>query len=253
MSSNKIKQDNIEQRCINRVKNNFSHDICFGVPVEKFDSLKEMVSAAYANPNSNDFPDFLFPGGFIEHFQVTSSTESRKGSSHKIKENKFNIENRKIEQSLSPDKHFVSNTMTYENHSYPNLRLSFEKNFEKHLESLKKYDGDKTTSIFMIEYLDEMALSMAERTLDGVDGIICGDINPKQEIINNYRLSRDKSMQNLICSLSDKIHYIIFVTSENIDIIDLSNIDHLQSIIPYDYAIAPNLTYVTSNWRSIQF
>jgi len=251
MSSNKIKQDNVEQRCMDRVKNSFSRDICFGVPVEEFKILQEKIEATEANSDSNDFPDFLFPGGFIEHFQVTSSKETRKGSSHKVKENTFHNQNKKIEKSLSPNKPSVTNTMKYEHHSYSSLQSSFEKNWTKHLQSLKKYDGDKTTGIFMVEYLDTMALSMAEKTLEGVDGLICGDINPKQEILHNYRLSRDALVQNFISNLSDKIRYVIFVTSENVEIIDLSNIDKLQTIMPYGYAIAPNLTYVTSRWLSI--
>lgn len=253
MSSNKIKQDNVEQSCMNRVKNEFSRDICFGVPVEDFESLQGKIGVTKANPKSNDFPDFLFPGGFIEHFQVTSAKESRKGSSHKIKESRFAKENKKIEQSLSPNIPSAANTMEYENHSYSSLRSSFEKNWNKHLESLEKYNGEKNTGIFMVEYLDTLALSMAESSLEGVAGLICGDINPKQEKFGNYRLSRDKSMQKFLRSLSDEIYYVIFVTATHVEIIDLKNIDRLHTIMPYEYFISDNTTFVTKSWTPLKF
>lgn len=41
--------------------------------------LQKWLKAAKPNQNSNEFPDFIFEDGFIEHFAVTSSSEGRKG------------------------------------------------------------------------------------------------------------------------------------------------------------------------------
>lgn len=42
--------------------------------------LQKWLKAAKPNQNSNEFPDFIFEDGFIEHFAVTSSSEGRKGA-----------------------------------------------------------------------------------------------------------------------------------------------------------------------------
>ena len=43
-----------------------------------------LLDGAVANSDSNAFPDFVLPNGFIEHFQVTAANETRKGSEHNI-------------------------------------------------------------------------------------------------------------------------------------------------------------------------
>lgn len=52
--------------------------------VSTADSIYKYLELARPNHNINDFPDFIFDDGFIEHFQVTSANESRKGDKHRI-------------------------------------------------------------------------------------------------------------------------------------------------------------------------
>ena len=46
--------------------------------------VQKAFDEATANPNQSEFPDYIFDDGFIEHFQVTSSHENRKGSTMKL-------------------------------------------------------------------------------------------------------------------------------------------------------------------------
>lgn len=51
--------------------------------------LLSLWKNAVANSDSNAFPDFVRPDGFIEHFQVTAANETKKGSKHNIAVNVF--------------------------------------------------------------------------------------------------------------------------------------------------------------------
>ncbi|MDZ5760643.1 hypothetical protein RAK27_18540 [Carnobacterium maltaromaticum] len=158
--------------------------------------------------------------------------------------------NKLIAKNLSSHKQIVSNTMIYEGHSYLNLENSFKKNWDKHIQSLKKFKGEQKVGIFLIEYLDHMALSMAELSLNGVNEICIGDIK-RQEMVNDYRLSRDKDMLDWISTFEKEIEYVVFMSQEHVEIIKLSGISKLQTVLPYKYAIAPNITQRTDRWVQI--
>lgn len=63
-------------------------------------------------------------------------------------------------------------TFEYGAHSYEDLKKSFQDSWEKHLQSLEKYNGTKEIGIFMIEY-DESALGMIECVYtDWINGMV---------------------------------------------------------------------------------
>ena len=60
-----------EQQCFEKVRQ---------VAYKKDDKLfLGILEKAEPNPQKNEFPDFIFDGGFIEHFQVSAANETRKG------------------------------------------------------------------------------------------------------------------------------------------------------------------------------
>ena len=70
-----------EQECFERVKK---------LAKDKNDTrLLSFLYKATANSESSLFPDFLFDGGFIEHFQVSAANENKKGSKYNIAVNDF--------------------------------------------------------------------------------------------------------------------------------------------------------------------
>ena len=86
---------------------------------------------------------------------------------------------------------------------------------------------------------------MAELKLSGTDGLFIGDYNSDQEVLYSYRLSRDKKLLNWLYQFKDRIEYVIFLTEDSVEIIKLSSILKLLKVLPYDYAIAPNMTVMT--------
>ncbi|WP_270346198.1 hypothetical protein [Enterococcus thailandicus] len=254
MNSNEKQQNKLEKLSLQRVKKavgGIINEHYFGLSDVDIKEFEELLRTIKPNKDSNDFPDFLCSKGFIEHFAVTSSNEGRKGAVHKAEKTKFESMSRKIKENLSPEKKKVKNTFEYPEHSYADLVKSFEKNFLKHIESLEKYDTKKEIGIFLVDYEDYGALSMAELSLEGVNEINIGDLG-EQEILDNYRLTRDKKMLDWLFKFKDRIDYLIFATPKNVEVIKINNIQKLQTLLPYEYAIRSNFgTVITENW--IQF
>lgn len=249
-----------EQFCLNIVKNsinpaedidilcsNFSNHL-IGITKNDAKILKEYIINASENPNLNDFPDFIFNKGFIEHFKVTSSLEKKgKGAQHIKDTSKFNKEIEQKEKDLKtklennePTSGF-SCEKEYCKHSYDYFIKSFKKNFENHLDSLSKYDGYTDVGIFMIEYMD-LALKMREnkyKVLENLNEIpLISPIQKQMECLSDYYLSRDKNLLNYIYQYKDKLKYVIFVNSQTFEIIQINQIPLILELLPYDYSIS---------------
>jgi len=187
-----------EKKCLEIVKTDFMNNYpssFFGLNYEEVEELNQILNETKANEEISKFPDFIFDNGFIEHFQITSSKENKKGSLHikdlnnfkdKVKKEKLKIQFDNNQKS----KHLV---MKYPEHSYEYLVKSFKKNWNSHLESFQKYKGKKDISIFMIQYSD-MALEMYENIYENwIDGMSNGDLR-EPERLDCYRITRDKEI-----------------------------------------------------------
>lgn len=242
-----------ELKCLNFARNKlFSGNInqnyfYFGLSKDDCSRFEEAFRSAGPNENSSEFPDFKFKGGFIEHFQVTSSATDRKGAKHKKEENAFHetIEKQiaEIETDLNNAPCFgvvksKSRCHSYPAHSYGDFKKSFKNTWNKHIESLKKYSGEKNNGIFLIEY-NERILMMSENTLSDVkEGILYGDLmcQPKPFY---YRLSRDKIMLDFMYEFKDLMKFVVYVCHDGVEIIKLENIPELKKLLPRGLAIAP--------------
>ena len=79
-----------EQLCLDNVKDLFNRHKVIGLGTQdKYLFFKNAFQNAEANPEKSMFPDFIFEDGFIEHFQVTSTKETRNGSEYKKEEHIF--------------------------------------------------------------------------------------------------------------------------------------------------------------------
>lgn len=234
-----------EQKCLEIVKsdcrNNYSHRF-FGLNYEEVEELNQILNETKANEENNEFPDFIFNNGFIEHFQITSSKENKKGSVHIKELNNFKdrVKKEKMKIQFENDqksKHWV---MKYPEHSYEYLVNSFKKNWNSHFDSFQKYKGKKDISIFMIQYSD-MALEMYENVYKNwIDGMSNGDLR-EPEILDCYRITRDKEILEYMYEFKEKIKYVIFIYGEKCEIIKLKNIPYILKLIPWNYAIAPKI------------
>ncbi|ALS02042.1 hypothetical protein ATZ33_11795 [Enterococcus silesiacus] len=226
MSDNLNEQNKIEQLCLNAVRNSLTKEMCFGVSDNEYEQLKIWLGSAVPNENSNAFPDFIFEGGFIEHFAVTSSSENRKGSKHKAEMTRFEKGNfDKFSKAINEKekgetvKHFSNKT--YAGHSHENIVNSIKKNWNKHVDSLEKYEGIKEHGIFLIEYADTFAMETAE---------IIG--NQISEVYDSYRMNTDKELLEWLYNYKEKIEYIILFNVSSLEIIKVNQIMNFIDGVP---------------------
>lgn len=205
------------------------------------------IRTAQPNPSSNEFPDFIFDDGFIEHFQITSSQVTRKGSNQARKESDFrrkvDTETEKLETEWNETPSFDtvrSKSWSFQNptHSHKFLIDSFKQNWENHIDSKKRFAGKDGIGIFMVEH-PENSLAMCENIYcNWIDGMSNGDMH-KPEIFHDYRLSRDKILLNYIYGFKNEIKYVIFVNLQRCEVIRTENIPCLLQLMPWDYTILP--------------
>ncbi|MCH5248737.1 MAG: hypothetical protein J1E98_02335 [Lachnospiraceae bacterium] len=206
-----------EKTCFELVKANLNKDVFFAMSYEDDYIVKKAFAEAVPNPKQSEFPDFVFDEGIIEHFQVTSSFENRKGSTMAREKNDINrdFQNRARDaaENLSEGQITIHSVETppywHKRHSYENYVDSFKGNFERHIESLKKYDGAKKQRIFMIEYSDS-ALRMSKKyASDLMLEVSYGDLLTRENPA--YRISRDIDMLRYIHDKQDMVDFVVFV------------------------------------------
>jgi len=211
-----------EKKCLDFVKQHLNN-VIIG------EGLKTQVLEAVENPENSEFPDFTLNNGFIEHFQITASTEDNKGSEYKRTEAEHQRELNIAPQgaSLSPK---------HSGWSYDNLKKSFKRNWMKHLESLSKYstrDIDITTKVFMLEHV-EMNFEMFENVCAYTD-----DHSMEQRHFFYYSLSHDIEMLDYMYNFCDKIDYVIYRHMDGVEIIELAKIPKMKESLKFPFIISP--------------
>lgn len=213
-----------EEKCLNTVRSILrTRKNCLGC-LDENDNLLQNINLAQANEQASKFPDFVFEGGFIEHFQVSASQETSKGSSFKQKESEFKRQMKKDCQKNQlqwMSEPFRSNTITtiphelkFETNSYEYFVDSFKRNFENHIESLKKYGGQKEEGIFLIELTDASLF---------VDGTY-----PTE----TYSLFHDKNLMEYLFTFNGVLKYVVFTNGEYLDLVKISNIPKIMKYVP---------------------
>ena len=194
--------------------------------------LLSFLNKATANSESSLFPDFLFDGGFIEHFQVSAANENKKGSKHNIavndfeRESKETFEQEKNEFLQSPprknpvigtyDLKVTKHEMVCPAYNYESFVKSFKRNFEKHINSLQKYTGDKTNGIFLIE-------------------LVGANITVMQNgrFLKFYRLAIDQELLTYNNQYTEHLKFIIFASADSYEILELNEIPKLLDNLPH--------------------
>ena len=212
-----------EENCFKRIKD---------LAVKRKDmQLLSLLDEAKPNPKHNEFPDFILPEGFIEHFQVTAAEETRKGSKHNIAKNEFErgsktaFEQESMEFLQSPPRQ-NANLDTYDmwvgkyemvspSYSYVSFVNSFKRNFKKHLDHLQAYSGNKQKGIFLIE-------------------LVGANLTIKQngQFKAFYRLAQDAKLLRYINEHYQDLKYIIFASCNDYELIKIENIPELLMNIP---------------------
>lgn len=236
-----------ERNCLNRVRDNLMEASIYGLSQKDIDIIANGVFHAVPNCESSKFPDFIFEGGFIEHFQITSSHTSKKGALH---QKEYAHYREKTDKEISEFQKEMNEHPSFDEvqerswcfkqpeHSYENLVKSFESVWKNHIDSLKKYSGCSKDGIFLIEY-PEFALAMCENIYGNVkEGLRYDDLR-EQQSFKAYRLSRDKRMLDFLYEYRELVKYIIYVYYGGCEIINLKHIPELKKLLPWDFAIYP--------------
>jgi len=240
-----------ERKCFNLVKQHLKAEDFFGTTVEDDRLIRKIIDTAWENPKSSEFPDFIFDEGFVEHFQVTSSKVTRKGSTRRTEDAEIDrdYENRvqSVMEKTPKDAITIRTVETpqqwYKANSYEYFRDSFERSFEDHMDSLRKYKGEKKHSVFMIEYSDA-ALCMSKRLPENqLLEVSYGDLLSKENPA--YRLSRDTELLQYVFDKSDLVEFVIFVDNNcfhglKIDVIKSKNALEVARLLHegYDFTCA---------------
>ncbi len=190
-----------------------------------------ILKRAEPNPMQSRFPDFLFENGFIEHFQITASKETRKGALHKQTQVQFHHEAEQQFQIMCNELNNAqpANSLTRETYetetlpySYEMYEASFRKNWQHHFDSLQKYAGCREIGIFLIEYQGPLFKAMR-----------------RGELVGFYHLYQDARLLRYIAKYRDELSYVIFADGQNCEVIELENVPSLIEQAPRDIQFEP--------------
>jgi hypothetical protein len=234
-----VKKGDKERKALDCIKKYFISSDIYGLATNEILKLNEILQKAVVNKDLSSFPDFLLDNGFIEHFQITSSKETRKGSKHlkdfsNYRKRVVEIRRQLILKNIT---NFARSKFWYSGHSYENLKSSFIKNWQSHMESLSKFKGKQDVGIFLIQYMDE-GLEMFENAYDRVETEIRIPVRDALKL-DDYYLSKDKYLLSYIEQFRDRLKYVIFMNCEKIEVIKLDKISEIQKLLPWGFFVAP--------------
>ena len=217
-------------------------DSLHGVVFEDIAEVFQAINAAKENFMASEFPDFIYDNGFIEHFEITSSKENRKGSSKKINDflidKEITPEIKEFNKSCGDMEIGERRSDSWSNkdvpHSYDNLEKSLKQNLEHHLGQAQKYNGKKDLKIYLVEYGD-FGVEMCENIDTNLEYFAKNQRKP--EHYWNYRLSKDKKMLKYLYNFQNQIDYIIMNYRDYCEILKIKEIPSIIESLPYDYTI----------------
>lgn len=182
--------------------------------------LSHVLQNAKETGSDNTFPDFVSDGAIIEHFQITSAKEGRKGSLYMAEDSKNNAQWEKEFQKREDDflnsspkpgtLTCISNEHEYGDFSYENLLKSIKSNVDSHIKSLEKSGITNKKVIFIMEQPD--ARLCKTKTYYSCEF---------------YLLHEDRRALRILERYAHKIDFVIYTVADSIEVIDLSKIDYL--------------------------
>ena len=225
-----------EQKCLDSVKSILkTRKNCLGC-LDENDEFFDCINTAQANTQASQFPDFVFEGGFIEHFQVSTAKETSKGSAYKREEDEYkrrteedsqeNVRQWKNEPFRPNTITTIPHELTFDKNSYEYFVDSFKRNFEKHIESLQKYNGQKEKGIFLIEQISAMLF---------IDGTYPAE---------PYSLFLDRNLLEYLYGFRGVLQYVVFTNGEYVDIVKLGRIPKIEHYAPEKIAFIAGRTCI---------
>lgn len=213
-----------EKECLEKLKNAFLGKTNVTIYANcELETILQILFSAKPNADSNSFPDFVFSGGGIEHFELTSSKETKRKGSEFKKEESINKKSKDTCFEKLKEEHLntkiVPGTITIDNYnevydffSYEYFIYSLERNIVNHIESLEKNNYKDKVVVFIMEQ------QTARLLVD--EGIVP---------ISFYELHRDKKALSILKQHCNSVNYIIYFVADSVEVLDLSKINDLLS------------------------
>lgn len=212
---------NDEIACLKRLKEAYTHSQGTMIVFDNTDgAVRNALASCNSNPSENDFPDFLFAGGAMEHFLIGSSKEGKKGSEfnrarhyEEVEASRFMEEQREefVRAEPVPSAFGTAAYQTrYEGFTYNAFLESLERNFSNHIESLKKCGSEFAMTIFLMEQQTPRLCVYESGTFHEF-----------------YLLSRDKRALMLLARYADEVRYVVYCAGDTIEAIDLSKMSKI--------------------------
>lgn len=225
MKGGQTMKETREEMCLNKVKecvlkNQVKHDLS----PEDFLTIKEIIFEAVRNPMNSKFPDFILDFAIIEHFRVTSSKETAKGAKDAVEKFHFS---KKCEKELKElveetadvaapnEMRVMKKKMDCPEYRYEYFVASVEKNIERHIASLRKYNKSDKKVVFLMEY----------------EGLIF-PIMKTNEFVDFYDLQKDEKLLLYIYQFGDLIDYIVFYDQTECEFIKVEDMFKLSKNVP---------------------
>lgn len=240
---NMTRQNMIEKSCFKNVVKNLSRKRCFGLSDKEYEELGSILENTVQNEKSNDFPDFTFKNGFVEHFAVTSSKETRQGSKHKSKMFQFEKKSKEnfikgLEEKEHGEILHNRSTMQISGHYEENLINSIKRNWENHEKKIESFKGAKECKIFLMDYQDIGVLQSALLYDDGT------------EVYESYSLISNKELLKWFTKYQNQIDYIIFHNGFEVEVLKVNKIFDFVDSLP-EVITCPLLSWVSDGYAGI--
>lgn len=205
----------------------------------EWDAVQQILKSAKPNVTWNAFPDFVCDNGLIEHFEVTSTKQTKKGSKMRIQRcdmvremNEFRDKVDNMQLQLVPGSIYSKAVCrNAEDATHEFLLLSLENQWKKHLKKFDSYvkdNGQQDFSAFMVDLRYENQLVMIE------------NIPMSEQVAENLRPSRqlywplaDKLLLRSLAEYAGSIKYVMFVKQGRCDVVPVSMLRGIADVIAY--------------------
>lgn len=225
-----------EERCLRTLRDAyFNHKDLYDIYDETSGVFASILESCTLNPAKNDFPDYLFEGGAMEHFFVGASRETRKGSDFKREEHQLDKElsaaikkqqEEYFNTVIDPEPvNVFTETKTIGGFSYNEFLKSLERNCSGHFHSLNQCKSKFEKVVFLMEQQTSRFSISKEGTF-----------------LKWYEFHKDKKVLSILKKYSRNVHYFVYFAYRQIEIIDSSHIDRLlESSVDNDNIHASDL------------
>ena len=207
------------------------------------DIIEQALKSAKPNDVWNAFPDFICDNGFIEHFEVTSTKQTGKGSKMRVQRcsmnqemNRFRAKMIDAQMQLVPGAVYSKSVQRKtETATHEFLLLSLKRQWEEHLKKFVSYvkkAGQQDFSAFMVDLRYENLLFMIEEI-----PVEIRRAENLQFVRQPYWPLADALLLRRLAEYADEVKYVIFVKQGRCDVVPVSMLGRIADELVYSFHI----------------